>query len=167
MKMRLDKNVLVEIPKEATVVPSTGRVQITIGSTVDQSGRTRPRLLVIGKCVSGTTQMYPNDNFIEKYPREYDKVAHTHTDANQKSIGLYAGMMSVGESYGIYDVLQTAYGLENGNVIVDFSMFSILTRLNVAEIYSVEMREHVMFSGEVKSDEWISSFLQNKLTNEN
>jgi len=159
----IKRNVIVDIPAEAYVVSTTARVWIPIGKSEDKTGRNRPVVLTIGKAFS-ETQMYPNDNFRRVYPAVYAKAAHTDMPIFEKRIGLYAVMLSIGEKYQIYQNLIDSYGIQYANTIVDFSMYMILSRKNVAELYPTSMQQNVLFSGKVQQDEWLSDFFENKIT---
>ena len=161
----LKKNVIVDIPAIAHSNKSDLRVWIEDGEVVDKSGRIRPKVLTIGKAFS-EKQMYPNENFIRKFPRIYAEAAHTNIPIFQKRVGLYAVVLSIGESHHIYQYLIDAYGIQYANVIVDFGMYMILSRKNTAELYPSTMKDHVLFSGKTYSDEWLSEFFEKKMTND-
>ena len=125
MSNSLNRNVIVEIPSEAHVVPSTQRVWVQKGTTIDKKGHSRPVCVTIGKAFSDH-QMYPNSNYMILYPLIYAKAAKADVPVFCKSAGLYAAMLSIGEHQGIYDILNEAYGIQYANIIVDYCMPELL-----------------------------------------
>ena len=162
MSNSLNRNVIVEIPSEAHVVPSTQRVWVQKGTTIDKKGHSRPVCVTIGKAFSDH-QMYPNSNYMILYPLIYAKAAKADVPVFCKSAGLYAAMLSIGEHQGIYDILNEAYGIQYANIIVDYCMFSILSRTNASELYPVTMKNHVLFSGELYDDSRLSRFFEHEM----
>ena len=76
--------------------------------------------------------------------------------------------LCLGASYknGLYQVLHDAYGPKYANVIMDYSMYSILDRRDVTQLFPERMRKEVIFSNELLSDATLSKIFTYELTEE-
>ena len=159
----LNRNAMVDIPSGAIHEKKSGQVWERIGDYRDRNGQLRPKKLTIGKAFSDK-QMYPNKAFQVRYPVEYAKASKTEVARYSKRIGLYAAMLSIDESTGVYKQLIDSYGIEYANVLVDFSMFSIVERSNAAELYEITMQDYLLFSGKAYSDAKMSRYFEHEIT---
>ena len=67
---------------------------------------------------------------------------------------------------GLYQVLQDTYGPKYANVIMDYSMYSILDRRDVTQLFPERMRKEVIFSNELPSDATLSNIFTYRLSEE-
>ena len=130
----------------------------------DSSGK-RKRT-VFGYATSEST-MHVNDTFKSQFPnlwKEYYGSEELH-EYNLRC-GLYALLLGAGYKSDLYPTVQDAFGPLHGNVIMDFSIYSLLTRSNVLQLFEETMKDQVLFSNRCYSDSWFSSFFSNNM-NEN
>ena len=149
----------IPIPNEAYINHSDARVYLMDAVT--------KRRTVIGVATSETT-MHPNDTFRKLYPETWEQFYSKFNDP--KGYEMYVGMygLCLGASYksGIYRVLQDTYGPKYANIIMDYSMYSILERRDVTQLFPERMRKEVIFSDELPSDATLSNIFSYKLTEE-
>ena len=119
----------------------------------------------IGEATSDTT-MFPNDHFRKLYPGIWAAEYADYNDpvGDEIKVGMYGLCLGASKDYSLYVVLLEAYDPIFANAIMDFSMYSIFTRRNVAQLYSTRMKDEVVFSDEVYDDSWWSEFFKNKIT---
>ena len=99
--------------------------------------------------------MHPNETFRLLYPvlwnEAYSKKYHDPAELLM-SVGLYALCLGASTFNGLYGILHEAYGPKYANVVMDYSMFSIVSRLDVTQLYPERMKSEVVFSDRVYSD---------------
>ncbi len=147
----------IPIPSEAHINHYDARVFLI--SPVDK------KRIVIGKATSEEL-MFPNRSFKKLYPDTFEKEYSEYDDPvnYEMKVGMYALCLGASKSNGLYDVLVRAYDPNPANGIMDFSMYSILTRKNVAQLFYERMREEIVFSDAVNNDTWWSDFFKKTLT---
>ena len=121
--------------------------------------------LWIGKAISDT-QMHPSDAYKEKYREELQKVTHLHLPAYHKNVGLYAVILSIARRIGIYEDLIKYLGPENANLVMDYAMYSIVTKSNAVKNLEGEMGRRMLFLGRTYSDSWIDERIKNSITDD-
>ena len=151
----------IPIPDGGYVNHADGRVFIFLSDAVPTR---QSRRMVIGHATSEST-MHPNDNYRYYFPNLWeenygDREKHEHA----LRAGLYALSLGIGYKTGLYEGLQVAYGPMYANFLMDYAMYSILERSDVAMDFRDRMKGSVLFSKEAKSDAWISEFFTMKIT---
>lgn len=152
----------IPIPGDAYVNHSDGRVFVFLreGRVLEKSRR-----LVIGRAATNAT-MYPNDAFREKYPSLWEQ-HYGSTDKAPKHYlrsGMYSLCLGAGHKTGIYPLLNKVYGPLYANAIMDFSMYSMLTKSDVAQTLKERLAGEVTFSKNTLHDSWLSDMFSNKMT---
>lgn len=145
----------IPIPPNAHINHSDGRV-FTYPSD-NPNKRT-----VIGHATSEST-MHANETFRVLYPERWSEAyskKYRDTDELQVAVGLYALCLGASTSNGLYSILQEVYGPKYANVIMDYSMFSIVSRLDVTQLYPERMESEVVFSDRVYSDVSLGHFFK-------
>lgn len=108
---------------------------------------------------------YANENFRLYYPQEwanaYEKVNPPHYRYN---VGMYAMTLTLSHKNRLYQSLQDCFGPLYGNAILDFAMYSIMERSNVAYRFKPAMEHEVIFSKDRKDDDWLSRLFNNLIT---
>ena len=153
----------IPIPEMAHVSHCDGRVYL-LGSKA--GGRKSGRKQVIGLATS-ETMMHPNTLFKKIYPDLWEK--HYGKDKfikNEIHFGLYTLVLAIIIKNGLYKILQDVYGPKYANALIDFAMFSIKCKTNVAHLYVPSMQDELIFSESLYSDSWYSNFFNN-IINEN
>ena len=148
----------IPIPKGLTAKPSDGRIEVY----VDVNGVRKP--VTIGYAATSFS-MYVNDTFRDMYPEEWKKYYGDHEIAPDRLyIGCYALTLGVIHRTGMYPLLLKAFGPGLTNAVLDYVMYSMLTRYDVTQLYPVRMQEEVLFSNTVYSDSWYSDCFRTKIT---
>ena len=152
----------IPIPGDAYINHSDGRVFVFIreGKVLEKSHRR-----VIGRAASETT-MYPNKAFQDMYPSLWEE----HYGPAEKlperfpRVGMYSLCLGAGHSTGVYPLLNEVYGPMYANAIMDFSMYSMLTKSDAAHTLQGRMKGEVCFSKEELNDTWLSDMLCHRMT---
>ncbi len=163
--MAIYKNVIVDIPDEA-YVEKDATVFVKDRNEYDPIKRyNRVKHTIIGRSI-GNGRMYPNHNFRLRYPALFEKASGEKLPRQTKKIGLYTIVLSLVEKNGLYDALIRSYGIENANMILDFSMYSILHHSCVADQYSSRMEDQLLFSADLWSPSKLCRFFNKEITEE-
>lgn len=152
----------IPIPADAYINHSDGRVFVFIkeGKVLEKSHRR-----VIGRAATETT-MYPNTAFRDMYPSLWKE----HYGEGEKlperflRAGMYSLCLGAGHTTGVYPLLNEVYGPLYGNAIMDFSMYSMLTKSDAAHTLPERMKGELMFSKDELNDTWLSDMLCNRMT---
>lgn len=147
----------IPIPAEAYINHNDGRVYL-----MDQN---RKRT-VIGHAVSETA-MHPNYKFRLLYPVLWEEhYGIKESKQHELHAGMYALTLGAAYKTGVYQTMQDVYGPLYTNAMMDFSMFSMKTRTDVAMQFSEVMDTQVTFSKKAMSDTYYSELFKEKLTDE-
>ena len=130
---------------------------------IGDGGTKRIYVGVIADKASNT--MYVNDNFKLYYPGEWEKhYGNTEAPHFKYNVGLYSLTLAILHKYNLYDIIHDAFGPLYGNALIDFAMYAIMERANVAYRFPALMSDQVIFSKDRVSDEWLSDTFSNKIT---
>ena len=152
----------IPIPEGGHVNKHDGAVRIYLDPTVE---RRKSATMVIGKATSATT-MHPNDNFRKRYPSLWEQYYGERTPVHVLHYGMYLTALCAGWSTGIYEALHATVGPLYGNALMDWAMFSILSRTNVASSFPDVMADQVVFSRHRHDDDWFSELFREKISPE-
>ena len=113
----------------------------------------------------GEERMIPNRYFRDTYQDLYaEAYPNEKIPAHQMGIGMYALTLGIATTTGLYTDLQDVYGPLHANSILDYTMFSILHRSGVTQVFEKTMADEVLFCDKLHSDSWYSDFFSKKLT---
>ena len=152
----------IPIPEGGHVNRHDGAVRIYLDPTVQ---RRKSATMVIGKATSATT-MHPNDNFRQRYPALWEQYYEERTPVHVLHYGMYLTALSIGWRTGAYGALHDAVGPQYGNALMDWAMFSILSRTNVASSFPEVMADQVVFSRQRLDDNDFSELFREKISPE-
>lgn len=157
-------NVVVDIPKEATV--AAGRVYIVTKSKYlkDRQYNIDSRLTIGWVNDSSMRTMNPNSNYAARYPIEFSAAAKGKLAPVTRRCGLYMLSLVVSWKNGLYPTLVDCLGPESANAVMDFANYSILFKSNVAKDYPHLMSDQVLYSEKLHSDSWLSELFEKRLT---
>ena len=157
-------NVIVDVPKEATIV--AGRVYIITESRyfADRQYNMDSRLTIGWINDSSQKTMNPNSNYVARYPLEFSIAAKGKLAAVTKRCGLFIYSLALSYQNGMYPALVDCCGPENANAVMDFANYSILFKSNVAKDYPHLMADQVLYSNKLYSDSWLSELFEKRLT---
>lgn len=163
--MAIYRNVIVDIP-DAAYVEKDATVFVKDRNEYDPVKKyNHVKHTIIGRSIGGG-RMYPNHNFRLRYPALFEQASGEKLPRQTKKIGLYTVVLSLVEKNGLYEALIQSYGIENANMILDFSMYSILHHSCVADQYPSRMEDQLLFSADIWSPSRLSRFFNNEITEE-
>lgn len=163
--MAIYRNVIVNIPNDA-YVEKDATVFIKDKNEYDPKKQyNRVKHTIIGRSI-GNGQMYPNHNFRLRYPAVFEDATGEKLPRQTKKIGFYTTVLSLVEKTGLYDALIKSYGIENANMVIDFSMYSIIHHSCVADQYSSAMEDQLLFSNSLWSSSKLSRFFNEEISEE-
>jgi len=149
----------IKIPDGLLINHNDGRVYSLKRNLESKITRT-----VFGYATSETT-MHVNNTFKSIYPdlwREY--YGDEELRPYNLRCGLYALTLGIGHKTGLYPAVQKCFGPQHGNAIMDYCMYSFLTRTDVTQIYEDTMADEVLFSDRLYSDAWYSNLFSSGIT---
>ena len=112
----------------------------------------------------GSERMVPNHYFRDHYQNLWNENYPTRqTPRHELCIGMYGLTLGIAKKTGLYTNIQTVYGTEYVNNILDYVMFSIQNRINVTQVYESTMANQVLFCNKLHSDTWYSRFFSEKI----
>jgi len=123
----------------------------------------------IGKATSATT-MIPNSNFKEFHKDLWIQFYGEKDYVPSRILvnaGLYASTLSIVSKSGLYDILIDTIGTIPANGTIDYSMYQMMSKSNVAMTYKEHMDRYVQFSPNTYSDTWWSNFFRTKISDNN
>ena len=152
----------IPIPEGGHVNRHDGAVRIYLDPSVP---RRKSRTMVIGKATSATT-MHPNDNFKLRYPALWSQHYEEKTPVHVLHYGMYLSALSAGCRTGVYAALHDAVGPLYANALMDWSMFTILSRMNAASSFPEVMADQVVFSLQRHGDDWFGDLFRERISPE-
>ena len=163
----VDRNLTdMPVPNFAYTDRNDGRVFVR---PVDPDGKVRKKTIgYMTVSTPGEERMIPNQYFREKYR---DLFTQAYPDQklphHEMSVGIYALTLGITNQIGLYEDLREVYGPLYANSILDYSMFSLLYRSGVTQIFELVMDNEVLFCDKVHSDNWYSDFFSKKISEDN
>lgn len=165
MRNTYDLNIVVPIPEDAHICSDHRVYVVTQRRYYPDLKYNMDRRMWIGKAISDT-HMHPNNTYKYNFPDKLSDITHLNLPVYHKKIGMYAVALSIGKNTGIYDDLVTYLGPENANLVMDYAVYSIITRSNAAKNFSEEMAGRMQFLKQAYSDSWIYDKISNDITDD-
>jgi len=151
----------IPIPEGAHINSNDGRVFIFLreGKVLEKSRRS-----VIGRATSKTT-MHPNETFRQTFPALWKEYYGEDEFIKERQLnsGMYATCLGLSYKTGIYGLLLKSFGPLYANAIIDYAMYSNLTKSNVAMTFAERMASEVVFSKNLPNDTWLSEMFTSKM----
>ena len=163
--MAIYRNIVVAVPGDAYVEKDATVFVKDMNEYDPLKQYNRVRHTIIGRSI-GNGKMYPNTNFRLRYPTVFEEASGEKLPRQTKKIGFYATVLSLAERTGLYDALIQSYGVENANMIIDFSMYSIINHSCVADQYPSAMEDQLLFSSNLWNPSRLSAFFNNDISEE-
>ena len=152
-KKNTDYNVIVPIPKGGHICKDN-RVYVVLKKRYyTDLGYNMDKRAWLGQAISDT-EMHPNDTYKTMYPEEIRKITHLNLPQYVKRTGLYAAVLAIAESTGLYEDLRNKLGPRTANMILDYAAYSILTKSNAIKDFETAMADQMLFLNKVYSDSW-------------
>ena len=163
MKSGTDYNILVPIPEGAHRC-SDNRVYVVLEKRYYQDLRyNMDSRAWIGKAVSDT-EMHPNNNYKTLFFENMKSVGHINLPQYVKRTGMYAAALSIAEQTGLYEDLIRTLGPQSANLIMDYSVYSIISKSNAAKDFETLMADQMLFLGRAYTDSWIQDKFDEAIT---
>ena len=163
--MAVYRNIVVAVPADA-YVEKDATVFVKDKNEYDPLKQyNRVKHTIIGRSI-GDGKMYPNSSFRLRYPAIFEEASGEKLPRQTKRIGFYTTVLSLVEKTGLYDALIQSYGIENANMIVDFSVYSIINHSCVADQYPSAMEDQLLFSNSIWNASRLSAFFNNDISEE-
>lgn len=110
---------------------------------------------------------YANDNFRLFFPSLWIKhYGDEHISPHFLELGVYLLSLLISHRTGLYRILHDSFGPLNGNAMLDFAVYSIKERRNVAYLFRPAMEQSVLFSKDRFDDDFLSNLFNNEITRE-
>ena len=152
-----------EIPLPEGARPDGNRVYVF----QEAGGGERVKLYIgiYANKVDGT--FYPNNAFRLSFPDLWAQ----HYGSEQLTpyyleLGMHLVTLLIGHRNGIYPILHKAFGPQNGNALMDFAVYSIKDRQNVAYLFQPAMSRSVLFSKDRFDDDFLTKLFNKELSRE-
>lgn len=171
--MAVYRNLVVDIPKEHVTIErqSDGKpalVKYVLEAPYDrEKGYATPKRTTIGhQCEDSLTTMHPTSQYANIFPSLWEAVSKEQIKPTIKRIGLYTTCQAINSKTGIKDTLNSVYGVDKANGIMDFAMYSIIHHTNDASAFTTKMRNELTYSKIPFSDSWYSQLFESGMTRE-
>ena len=160
----LYKSLVVRIP-DGSIVMKNRKVLWTIEKNYIKGKRyNHDTRRMIGKTLEASrTHMYPNDNYKEIFPEDYQALLKKRPSPSSQSIGMYLILKNIVETLPVYDTLDEVFGREDTNLILDYAMYQIISESAVSQHYEVTLKDKAIFSESLRSDSYLSTFFKQKI----
>jgi len=163
--MAIYRNVMVDVP-DGAYVEKDATVFVKDKNEYDPTKQyNHVKHTIIGKSI-GNGRMYPNHNFRLRYPTIFEEASGEKLPRQTMKMGFYTTVLSLAERTGLYDALIKSYGIENANMAIDFSMYSIIHHSCVADQYPSAMEDQLLFSNSLWNPTKLSKFFNNEISEE-
>ena len=163
MRKGTDYNVIVPIPPGAHRC-SDNRVYITLEKRYyEDLGYNMDNRAWIGKAISDT-EMHPNNDYKALYPGNLKSIAHINLPQYVKRTGMYAAALAIAEKTGLYKDLEKNLGPRSANMVMDYAVYSIITKSNTAKDFESEMADQMLFLGRTYSDSWMQEWFDEEIS---
>jgi hypothetical protein len=160
----IDRRYVVDVPPGALVTKDR-RVLWTTAKVYDAKRKfNRDKRRLIGKSLeASTTRMYPNDNFKELFPDDYQTLLKRRPAPSSQSIGMYMATMEIAERLPLYKTLYDVFGKEDTDQILDYAMYQIISESAVSQHYEATLKDKALFSECLQSDSYLSAFFRENI----
>jgi hypothetical protein len=163
--MAINRTIIVPIPPDA-YIEKNSYVFVKDKNVYDPEKRyNRVKHTIIGRSI-GNGQMHPNHNYRLRYPDLFEAAAGELLPKPRKSLGFYATVLSIAERSGLYEALVQAYDVKNANMLLDFSMYTLIHHSYDTQNYSSVMADQMLFSGCVWNQAMLSAFFKEEISEE-
>lgn len=120
------------------------------------------KILSPGSIWTDDPRMHPNSNYFKLF--EVDKLPETPDRADSISVGVLSAVSNLSTEIGLSQILTNVFGEEDGQLILDLSMYMLVQESAVFQHYPHWARSHAIFSEKIRSDSYISVFEREHLT---
>ena len=111
-------------------------------------------------CEDDPSHMYPNDNFRNIFATEWSELFGERPSPALKSIGMFAAVKAINTQTSVKDLLDSSFGVPKANALIDFAMYSILFKTNVADHFAADMHNYLLYSNSPHTDSYYSDLFK-------
>ena len=159
---------IIPIPKNAIVRVSgtrKGQVYIVTKRWYDPGTKQeKEERKVIGRALDNGKDMIANKVYQQLYPAAYaEQTGIAERSSGYLRCGIYMVVLAIGQHLGIYQLLVDIFTVQKANFMMDFACYEIIMKSNVAQLYSLSMKDHLLFSDKPYEDTWISNFFKEEV----
>ncbi|MCH4034312.1 MAG: transposase [Lachnospiraceae bacterium] len=105
---------------------------------------------------------YANDKYRSNH--QLEELPDPPDIADSIAVGLLAVVREFSESSGLAEDLTTAFGSTDAALVLDLAAYMVSRESAVMQHFPAWAREHAHFSGDIRSDSYIGTFLKEHLT---
>lgn len=172
--MAVYRNIKIAIPKEHVTIErqkngSPALIKYVLAAPYNRKkGYAEPKRTTIGhQCPDEASKMYPTTQYARIFPQEWEKVSGEKAALTTKRIGLFSLCQAINMKTGIKDLLDSAFGVNDADAIMDFAMYSILHHSDVAVLFQSKMKNELLYTGvDGHDDKWYAGMFDRRLTKE-
>lgn len=171
--MAVFRHLMVDIPKEHVIIErqNNGKpalIKYVIAAPYDRNkGYAKPKRTTIGhQCLNSKTKMHPTSQYAEIYPDSWKKVSNQQVKPIIKRIGIFTAMQAINMKTGIKDIVDSVYGVDKSDGIMDHVMYSIIHHTNETSAITNKMRDELTYVKTPYSDTWYSKLFEKDMTKE-
>ena len=159
---------IIPIPEDAIVRESgarKGQVYVVTKRWYDpKTKQEKEERKVIGRALDNGKEMIANKVYQQLYPATYAELTGiAERTSGYLRCGIYMVVLAIAQHLGIYDLLVKIFTAKKANFMMDFACYEIVMRSHVAQLYSLTMQDHLLFSDKAYDDTWISTFFKEEV----
>lgn len=130
-----------------------------------EKGYAQPKRTTIGhQCQGSTTLMHPTSSYQTIFPKEWEELVSRKVSPIIKRIGMFTSFRAVNEKTGIKDILDSVYGVDVADSLMDYVMYNVLHHSDASYMFSQRMHGELIYSKESRSDSWYSDLFEHRMT---
>lgn len=171
--MTVYRNLEVDIPKTRVTIEKqkNGKpalIKYVIEAPFNrEKGYPEPKRTTIGhQCPNSRTRMNPTTQYKKIFPKKWEELTHEKSAPATKKIGLFTLAQAVNMKTGIKDILDSVYGPEAANAILEQALYSILYHSNVYSDFPQKMEKELLYSSHPFSDSYYTDLFAHRMSEE-
>ena len=98
--------------------------------------------------------MRPTTQYKKIFPKKWEELTREKVTPTIKRIGLFTLAQAVNMKTGIKDILDSVYGTEISNALIEQALFSILYHSNVTSAFPQKMEDKLLYSRAALNDSY-------------
>ena len=160
MSVYRDRRVIVPTCKGITRCSNLGKVLYRLPAGYSNSNVTTANPCIGYLCEDNPTLMYPNDTYKLLFASDWEKQFGTRPIPAIKKIGMYAAVREIDRLTTVKTLLNQSFDEPTANSLIDFAMYSILYKTNVADHFCADMKDYLLYSDTPFSDAYYSDLFK-------
>lgn len=168
--MAVYRNMEVDIPKTRVTIEKqkNGKpalIKYVIEAPFNrEKGYPQPKRTTIGhQCIGSLTRMHPTTQYKEIFPTKWEELTKGKISPAIMRIGLFTASLAINMKTGIKDALDSVYGVDLADTMIDYALYSILFHSDVTSAFSSRMQAELLYSKEARSDSYYSNLFEHRM----